>query len=249
MFAALTFDLEKDCCPAFPTAIGMEMGLPKIISLLEKYKIECTFFATGEIAESYPETLKEIVKKHELACHSYFHETFDKMTVQKTIRIEESKNILQRIVNQEIIGFRAPNFMVSGELYQALTRLGFRYDSSLTWFKPQHLRMTPPIQEFRVQLPSAFLNFPLGPRVFMKILKHSSFPVMCFHCWEAIDVRSLLTMSAVNSVYIQYFRPDMWVNTGNAFLGRLESLIASLLKADFHFVRLRDYGHKSETSK
>lgn len=246
MFAALTFDLEKDCCPAFPTAIGMEVGLPKIISLLEKYKIECTFFATGEIAESYPKTLKEIAKKHELACHSYFHETFDKMTAQKTSRIEESRNLLQRTVNQEIIGFRAPKFLVSGELYQALTRLGFRYDSSLTWFKPQHLRMTPPIQEFRVQLPSAFLNFPLGPRVFMKILKDSSFPVMYFHCWEAVDMRSLLTISAANSVYIRYFRPDMWVNTGDGFLGRLESLIRSLLKAGFHFVKLRDYDHKSE---
>lgn len=216
------------------------MGLPKIIRLLEKYKIECTFFATGEIAESHPKTLKEIAEKHELACHSYFHETFDKMTAQKINRIEESRNVLRRTVNQEILGFRAPKFLVSKELYQALAHLGFRYDSSLTWFKPQHLKMTPPIQEFRVQLPSAFLNFPLGLRVFMRVLKASSFPVMCFHCWEAVDVRSLLNMPATNSVYTRYFRPDMWVNTGDCFLGRLESLIVSLIKIGFHFVTLRD---------
>jgi peptidoglycan/xylan/chitin deacetylase (PgdA/CDA1 family) len=244
LFAALTFDLEKDCCPMLSTAIGMELGLPKIISLLDKYEIECTFFATGEIAESHPEILTEIAKKHEIACHSYFHETFDKMTAQKKRRIEESKKILKRTVDQEITGFRAPRFLVSEELYQTLTRLGFKYDSSLTWFKPQPLRISPLIQEFRVSLPSAFLNFPLGVNFFTKICKASSFPVLCFHCWEAVDVRSLLVRSDVNSVYTRYFRPDLWVNTGDVFLGRLESLIRSLLQADFHFVALHNFRHQ-----
>jgi peptidoglycan/xylan/chitin deacetylase (PgdA/CDA1 family) len=244
LLVALTFDVEKDCCPFLNTTLGIEVGLPKILNLLEKYKIECTFFVTGEVAELFPDAVRQIARRHEISSHGYHHETFDKMTIYKKKMIKQSKKVLENTTNQKMIGFRAPRFLVSRELFEALAEMGFRYDSSITCFRPQHFMMKTELPEFPVQLPSALLNFPAGLQLFKTICRVSSFSVLFFHCWEAVDVRSLLNSADINSVLLKrLLRPDMWINTGNVFLERLATLVKYLSDSGFHFVTLRDLLH------
>jgi peptidoglycan/xylan/chitin deacetylase (PgdA/CDA1 family) len=237
----LTFDIEKDCCPLLHTTFGIEVGLPRILKLLEKYKTDCTFFITGEVAELFPDIVRQIAKRHEVASHGYRHETLDKMTIYKKDSIKQSKRVLEKTINKRVIGFRAPRFLVSRELYEALVEVGFKYDSSLTYFTPQQILMKAQLPEFRVQLPSALLNFPLGLQAFKAICRANSFPVIFFHSWEAVDVRALLNSADLDPPSVKkYLRPDMWVNTGKVFLERLEILIQCLLGSGLRFITLRD---------
>jgi peptidoglycan/xylan/chitin deacetylase (PgdA/CDA1 family) len=241
LLVALTFDIEKDCCPFLNTTIGIEVGLPRILNLLERYDIECTFFITGEVAELFPDTVREIARRHEISSHGYRHETFDKMTLHRRNIIKQSKKVLEKTANQKVIGFRAPRFLISRELFEALAETGFRYDSSITYFRPRHLMIKTSFPEFRVQLPSALLNFPNGLQVFRTMCRVSSFPVIFFHCWEAVDVRSLLNSADTDLARIRrHFRPDMWINTGNVFLKRLTILVKDLLDSGFRFTTLQN---------
>lgn len=241
LLVALTFDIEKDCCPLLNTTLGIEVGLPKILNLLERYKIECTFFVTGEVAELFPDAVRQIARGHEVSSHGYHHEIFDKMTVYKRDIIEQSKKVLEKTTDQKVVGFRAPRFLVSKELYKSLVEIGFKYDSSITCFRPQHFMMKTSFPEFRVQLPSALLNFPTGLQAFKTMCRVSSFPVIFFHCWEAVDVRSLLDSANIDSVLVKrHIRPDIWINTGNVFLERLTILVKYLLDSGFRFTTLRD---------
>jgi len=241
LLAALTFDIEKDCCPLLDTTAGIEEGLPRILNLLDRLDIRGTFFITGEVAELFPDVVRQVAKRHEVSSHGYHHEKFDKMTTHKRSLIRQSKEVLETITNQETIGFRAPKFLVSKALFQALAEAGFKYDSSITCFRPEHAMVKTNFPEFRVQLPSALLNFPAGLQMFKTMCRATAFPVMFFHCWEAIDVRSLLNSANVNlALAKRCFRPDMWINTGNFFLKRLEILMKHLLDSGFRFTTLRD---------
>ena len=247
---SLTFDIEKDCCPLLHTTFGIEVGLPKILKLLEKYKIDCTFFITGEVAELFPGIVRQIAKGHEVASHGYRHETLNKMTTYKKGSIKQSKMVLEKTINKRVIGFRAPRFLVSRELYEALVEVGFKYDSSLTFFTPQQILTKTIFPEFRVQLPSAILNFPMGLQVFKAICRANSFPVIFFHSWEAVDVRALLNTADLDLPSVKkYLRPDMWVNTGEVFLKRLEILIEYLLDSGLRFITLRDALQTQNTAR
>ena len=236
---ALTFDIEKDCSPFLNTTRGIEVGLPKILRLLEKYDIECTFFITGDVADLFPHHVRQIAERHEVSSHGYIHETFEKMTLPKKKRIRKSKQVLERVSNQVVIGFRAPRFRTSKELYETLIEVGFKYDSSVACFTPNFLFKTN-FPEFRVQLPSALINFPKGVEIYSTMCRLITFPVLFFHCWEAVDTRSLLTSADVNSAYSRGLRPDLWVNTGKVFLEKLEALIRRLLDSGLHFTTLHD---------
>jgi peptidoglycan/xylan/chitin deacetylase (PgdA/CDA1 family) len=247
---SLTFDIEKDCSPLLHTTIGVEVGLPSILRLLEKYRIDCTFFITGEVAELFPDIVRQIAKRHEVGSHGYHHETLEKITIHKKDDIRRSKTLLEKITNQRVIGFRAPRFLVSNEMYDTLAEVGFKYDSSLTYFTPRHILMKARLPEFRVQLPSALLNFPMGLQAFKAICRANSFPVIFFHSWEAVDVRSLLNSPSLDSPPLRkYLRPDMWVNTGEMFLKRLEILIKCLLGLGLRFITLRDFLIPSRTAR
>ena len=54
---------------------GMRFGLPRLLSVLEKYDVKATFFIPGEVALRYPDAVKRIAQKgHEIGCHGLEHE-------------------------------------------------------------------------------------------------------------------------------------------------------------------------------
>ena len=89
-----------------------KQGLPLLLDIFEKEKINATFFFTGYYAERSPESLLMVQKKgHEIGCHSYSHDSklyLNKLSAKEQYReIRKAKSIIEEIVGP-IKSFRSP---------------------------------------------------------------------------------------------------------------------------------------------
>ena len=143
----LTFDVDADSSVRGPYSgradepvarskgqFGHKVGLPRILNLLDKYSIKSTFFVPGWTAETYPESVREVVRRgHEVGVHGYKHENLAQLDSQKdeTEILRKSIERLQAIVGQKPAGFRAPDWEFSPYTIENLLNFNLRYDSSL----------------------------------------------------------------------------------------------------------------------
>jgi len=107
-----------------------------ILNLLDKYNTRATFFVLGEVAEKYPPLVKMIFEKgHEIACHGYSHKRLHDLGRNDFEReIKRAVALLESIVGQKPIGFRAPSFSLDNSTrwaFDVLAQNGFKYDSSI----------------------------------------------------------------------------------------------------------------------
>lgn len=110
----------------------------KILNLFDSNNIQATFFFTGEIANYYPELVEKVVTHgHEIGCHNYIHKDYtDENKEEFYNNLKKSKELLEDISGQKVIGYRAPNSTLSNYMIKDLLKLGFEYDSSVTPTKP-----------------------------------------------------------------------------------------------------------------
>ena len=126
--------------------IGLKVlkdGLPPLLDLMDLYGFKSTFFYTGYIARKFPEVVKIVYEKgHEIASHGLVHEpskAFDVLSAKEQIfHLKESKKILEDIIGEKVISFRAPALRVNKDTPFALAETGFKYDSSIS---PQRIDM------------------------------------------------------------------------------------------------------------
>jgi len=114
----------------------VEKNTTKILDILDKEKIKATFFILGWIAERYPNLIKKIYQEsHEIASHGYEHQVIYNQTPAEFRKdIKKSKQLLEDLIGEEVIGYRAPTYSVTEKTLWALTILfeeGYRYDSSV----------------------------------------------------------------------------------------------------------------------
>ena len=98
--------------------------------------IRATFFCIGWVAERYPQLIREIHRQgHEIACHSYDHRIIYNMTPDEFRGdIRKSRNILEDIIGEEVLGYRAPSYSITNKsqwAFEVLAEEGFQYDSSI----------------------------------------------------------------------------------------------------------------------
>lgn len=122
---------------------GAEVGVPRVLKLLEKYGIEGSFCIPGHTADSYPDVCKEIIKQgHEVVHHGYVHEdpTFLSYEEEEAI-FDKGLEALERL-GVRPIGYRSPGFDVSPNTLRLLEKKGIKYDSSLMGndYYPYHPR-------------------------------------------------------------------------------------------------------------
>jgi peptidoglycan/xylan/chitin deacetylase (PgdA/CDA1 family) len=117
---------------------GSEVGIKRILDLLDKRDIKAMFFVAGKFAKEYNEVIKDIhLKGHEIGCHGYSHgldvdENFiDLDLTEQKIRIEKTSKILKGITGHDVKIFRAPYAMVSIKTLTALEESGYVCDSSV----------------------------------------------------------------------------------------------------------------------
>ena len=107
----------------------------KMLDFFKKHNITATFFILGYAAERYPEQVRKIAEAgHEIAYHSFDHKlVYEQQQEDFSKDIVLGKGMLEKICNQEVIGFRAPQWSLNKRCPWALKILaesGYKYDSS-----------------------------------------------------------------------------------------------------------------------
>ena len=108
----------------------------KLMDILRDRGVKATMFVLGKFSKKYPNIVKKIHDNgHEIACHGFGHVEIFKQSYNKfKSDVEKSKNILEQIIGEPVIGYRAPDFsIVKSSLWslEILSELGFKYDSSI----------------------------------------------------------------------------------------------------------------------
>ncbi|KKR03012.1 MAG: Polysaccharide deactylase family protein, PEP-CTERM locus subfamily [Candidatus Uhrbacteria bacterium GW2011_GWF2_39_13] len=101
------------------------------------YNVKATFFILGEVAQSFPQLIKEIADEgHEIAVHGFYHRQIFKLSRDEFKKeISDAKKLLEDLSGQQVIGHRAPAFSINKDTQWALevlAELGFVYDSSIS---------------------------------------------------------------------------------------------------------------------
>lgn len=114
----------------------LNQGMPRLLDLYDKYGVKATFFFTGHIATLYPQVVKMAYERgHEVGSHGLTHEVsqaFDVLTPDEQLsHLRQSKQILEDIIGDEVISFRAPAARVNEKFPQIMKEAGFKVDSSV----------------------------------------------------------------------------------------------------------------------
>ncbi len=108
----------------------------RLLDRMEDHGVRGTFFVLGWLAGHEPDLIKEIARRgHEVASHGWDHRRVTQQSVAAfRDSVRRTKHLLEDLVEQEVLGFRAPSFsIVPGKewAFDALLDEGYRYDSSL----------------------------------------------------------------------------------------------------------------------
>ena len=108
----------------------------RYLDWLKAHGARCTFFVVGDVAEAYPDLVREILAEgHEVGGHTSGHVPLDRRTPAE-FRDDLAANVeaLRRAGAKDVRGFRAPIFSLTEATawaYPVLRELGFAYSSSV----------------------------------------------------------------------------------------------------------------------
>lgn len=111
---------------------GVTRGIPRILSLLDRFDIPATFFVPGYTADYHPGLVQTLLDAgHEIAHHGYMHLRSDKVSEQQQIdEIEKGLGALARAGAPKPRGYRSTSWELTPETFALLIEHGFGYDSS-----------------------------------------------------------------------------------------------------------------------
>ena len=140
MYFLMTVDVESFSIPLnrcdFNTGRRVyEVGLPLLLDLLAKHDIKGTFYFTGEMAESFPESVEIVTEYgHEVGCHGYDHSperAFDVLSYSEQVaELKKAKTAIEKVAGR-VKSFRAPALRINEDTVKALEDTGFTSDSSV----------------------------------------------------------------------------------------------------------------------
>ena len=149
----------------------VEGNTRRILDLLDRAGVPGTFFTLGWVAERHPDLVREIARRgHEVASHGHEHKLAYQVGRsafrEDTMR---SKSILEDLIGEEVLGFRAAGFSITERTpwaFEELASLGFRYDSSVFPARREHggIRGAPSVPH-RICLrgSGSLIEFPIAP--------------------------------------------------------------------------------------
>jgi len=144
---ALSFDVEEyfqvaNLAGTFPRArwehlaSRLDVGMERILALLERTGARATFFFLGWVAERRPDLVRRCLSgAHEVASHGYEHRFLHELGRDGlSSDLERTELALERAGAPRPIGFRASTFTLTRETewaFDLLVERGYRYDSSV----------------------------------------------------------------------------------------------------------------------
>ena len=245
----LSFDVEEFDMPAeYGNAISPEhqmeigkKGLDAISPILELKNMACTLFTTANFAVHFPDDIRRLANKHEIASHTYFHSSFTEE------HLLQSKQKLEEIIAKPITGLRMPRMKPVS--ISSVKNAGYTYDASInpTWlpgkYNNRHLPRTKYFEDSIIRIPAAvtpnfriplfwisFKNFPY--KIYLKLalqtLKKDGYLCLYFHPWEFTHIEGW----GLPKFTIRY--------NGIPLLLRLQTLIDDLQK-EATFITIESY--------
>jgi peptidoglycan-N-acetylglucosamine deacetylase len=141
-FVCLTFDLDN-ASPFLsrqlntPTMISRgDFGMvatERLLELMRKLDIHCTWFIPGHTIESYPSCAESVVNAgHEVGHHGWTHRV--PATLGREVEEQElvrGNEAIKRLTGKYARGYRSPSWDLSPFSIELLLKHGFVYDSSL----------------------------------------------------------------------------------------------------------------------
>ncbi len=123
----------------------VEKNVAKLLDILAEHGVTATFFVLGWIAERHRGLVRLIAREgHEIASHGYAHEIVTAQTTNQFREdIKKTKQILEDLTGQPVLGYRAPGCSLTSETYWALPIIvdeGYTYDSSLCRLPKESVR-------------------------------------------------------------------------------------------------------------
>lgn len=109
------------------------VAVPRILALLKKYKVPCSWFVPGHTLETFPQQSQLIFDAgHEIGHHGWTHMPPNDMT-----REEEEEGLVRaneqifKLSGRNAVGYRSPSWDLSPNSVELLIKHGFLYESSM----------------------------------------------------------------------------------------------------------------------
>ena len=135
-FQVLAFEpvIHRRDWPAYE--LRVRRNVDRVLELLESSGIHGTFFILAWIAEREPQMVRQIADAgHEIASHGCMHDRVTTLTpAQFAQDIRHSKNLLEDLSGQQVIGYRAPSYSINHTnqwAFPELREAGYLYSSSI----------------------------------------------------------------------------------------------------------------------
>ena len=144
----------------------LEVGLNKILAILDRHNVKATFFFLGWVAERYLDAVKLIAaQKHEIALHGYEHRLLYGLTPREfEADLQRCIDAVRQSYAGPLLGSRAPSFSVRDETLWALPimkKLGLQYDSSVFPIERKRYGMqNSPTKPYEIQ--TGLIEFPMS---------------------------------------------------------------------------------------
>lgn len=121
----------------------LEANMDRLLELLDQHQVKATMFWLGYFAERYPKLLQRCHEAgHEIASHGYAHVlAYESGREAFKEDITKSKKLLEDIIGNPVIGFRAAGFSTVSETpwtFDEIKAAGYLYDSSVFPAKRGH---------------------------------------------------------------------------------------------------------------
>lgn len=110
------------------------VAIPRILALLDQYRIPASFFVPAVSALLHEEEIKAILAKgrHEIGMHGWIHERNSLLSEEEEKELmQRSYNTLKKLTGKAPVGIRTPSWDFSLSTLKIIRELGLLYDSSL----------------------------------------------------------------------------------------------------------------------
>lgn len=112
---------------------GARAGIPRILSLLDRYGIQASFFIPAVSAQLYANEVAQIAEAgHEIGIHGWIHEPTPSLGRDDELMLmRRSLDTLEMLSGQRPVGVRTGSWEYSENTLELIEELGLLYDSSL----------------------------------------------------------------------------------------------------------------------
>ncbi|KMO36877.1 polysaccharide deacetylase family protein [Methylobacterium aquaticum] len=113
---------------------GNRVGIPRILSLLERHDVRASFYVPAVVALLHPEEQRQIVGAgHEIGIHGWIHELNSILPeADERDLMRRSLDTIEQITGARPYGLRCPSADFSENTLALMSELGLEYDSSLS---------------------------------------------------------------------------------------------------------------------